>query len=227
MLKRFGKHPRMQAMLGQLLAYYLLFVRKTSRVVDTGEDPLARLDEHAPFIATFWHGEHFMASFGKGHFHFTTLISRHGDGEINAVAASYLGIETIRGSGNPKRIGKDKGGAAAFRSMMKVLKSGNCVASTADIPKIARVAGAGLILLAQRSGRPIVPMAYVTSRRIRLNSWDRASINLPFSRIGFVTGKPLYIDSDLDEDALEKHRLALQDALNAVTERAYALAEGR
>ena len=65
---------------------------------------------------------------------------------------------------------------------LTALKEGYNVAMTADVPKVARVAGLGVVKLAQHSGRPIYPVAMASSRRIELDNWDRSAINLPFSR---------------------------------------------
>jgi lysophospholipid acyltransferase (LPLAT)-like uncharacterized protein len=70
---------------------------------------------------------------------------------------------------------------------------------TADIPKRARVAGPGIIALARASGRPIHPIAVVTSRRIDFKSWDRASIGLPFGRGAIVVGEAIRVDRHADE----------------------------
>ena len=59
---------------------------------------------------------------------------------------------------------------------------------TADVPKVARIAGLGVVKLAQHSGRPIYAVAMASSRRIELDNWDRSAINLPFSRMGLVAG---------------------------------------
>ncbi len=83
------------------------------------------------------------------------LVSRHRDGEINAIAAERLGIGTIRGSGNHGSGFVHKGGVAAFQAMLDALNEGYSVALSADVPKVSRVAGLGIIKLAQMSGRPI------------------------------------------------------------------------
>ena len=79
--------------------------------------------------------------------------------------------------------------------MLRALGDGEMVVMTADVPKIARVCGAGIITLAQMSGRPIVPVAVVTSRRIDFNSWDRASLGLPFGRGAIVVGEPVHVSA--------------------------------
>jgi lysophospholipid acyltransferase (LPLAT)-like uncharacterized protein len=153
------------------------------------------------------------------------LVSRHRDGEINAVAAERLGIGAIRGSGNHGGGFVGKGGVSAFKEMLSALEEGYNVALTADIPKVARVAGLGVVKLASASGRPIYPIAIATRRRLELNNWDRTAINLPFGPGGGVAGEPIRVAANADSAALETARRALEAALNAATARAYALAD--
>src|SRR6202030_3375690 len=114
----------------------------------------------------------------------------------------------------------------AFKSMMDALADGWNMALTADVPKVSRVAGPGIIKLASATGRPIFPVALATSRRIVLDSWDRSAINLPFSRGVTVVGDPIRVPAEAGPEILEQARSALEQALNAATERAYAIADG-
>ena len=93
-----------------------------------------------------------------------------------------------------------------MRAMMRALSDGEMVVMTADIPKISRICGEGIVTLAQLSGRPIVPVAVVTSRRIDFDSWDRASIGLPFGRGAIVLGEPVHVPREADAQALESLR---------------------
>jgi lysophospholipid acyltransferase (LPLAT)-like uncharacterized protein len=154
------------------------------------------------------------------------LISRSADGAINARAAARLGLGLIRGSGGSADSMHRKRGAPAFREMLRALEQGATVALTADVPKTSRVAGPGIVRLARHSGRPIVPVAVVTSRRLTLNSWDRASLNLPFGRMAMVGGAPIFVPDTDDPEILEAKRKAVEDELNAVHARAFALADG-
>jgi lysophospholipid acyltransferase (LPLAT)-like uncharacterized protein len=111
--------------------------------------------------------------------------------------------------------------------MMRLLKRGENVAMTADVPKVARVAGMGIVTLAKHSGRPIVPLGMGTSRRVRLANWDRTCINLPFGRMVMVRGEPIRVARDADDAALEAARRAVEASLIEVDARAYAIADGR
>jgi lysophospholipid acyltransferase (LPLAT)-like uncharacterized protein len=99
------------------------------------------------------------------------------------------------------------------------------VALTADVPKVSRVAGGGIVRLARDSGRPIYPIAIASSRRVELDNWDRSAINLPFSRMAGVVGDPVRVSADATDADLEEARRAVEDRLNAATARAYALAD--
>jgi lysophospholipid acyltransferase (LPLAT)-like uncharacterized protein len=173
-----------------------------------------------------WHGQHFLSPFvRRPEDRAKVLVSRHRDGEINALAAEHLGIGTIRGSGHLNGGFIHKGGVSAFKEMLDALADGYSVALTADVPKVARVVGLGIIKLASVSGRPIYPIAIATRRRLELNNWDRTTINLPFGRGGRVAGEPLRVPPDADAATLESARRALEAALEAVTARAYAIAD--
>jgi lysophospholipid acyltransferase (LPLAT)-like uncharacterized protein len=149
------------------------------------------------------------------------LISRHRDGEFNALAAERLGIETIRGSGDHGSAFNRKGGVGAFKEMVRALEEGYNMALTADVPKRSRIAGLGIIMLARESGRIIMPFAMATSRFIRLNNWDRTTINLPFGRGALVGGEPIAVPADADAQMMEMLRARLEATLNDATRRAY------
>jgi lysophospholipid acyltransferase (LPLAT)-like uncharacterized protein len=153
------------------------------------------------------------------------LISWHRDADINAIAAEELGMATIRGSGDHDGRFDRKGGVRAFIAMRDALEQGWNMVVTADVPKVARVAGRGIVLLARSSGRPIYPVGIATSRRISLNNWDRSTINLPFSRGAIVLGAPVRVPDAADDDVIESCRREVELSLNAATSRAYALVD--
>ena len=190
-------------------------------------DAYRMYDTDQPVIIGMWHGQHFLLPFLRRHYRFKVLISRHMDGEINAIAAERLGIGTVRGSGDHGRRFQAKGGVAGFKGMIESLADGCNMALTADVPKISRVAGLGIIKLAQISGRPIFPISLATSRRIVLDNWDRSEINLPFGRGAIVIGDPIRVPTDADAQTLEQRRGELETALNAASDRAHLLADGR
>ena len=213
---------------GLVMARYLGLVRRTNRFVVEPADADAHVERLMPAIAAMWHGQHFMVHFAKrSEDRAASLVSRSGDGEINAVALRHVGVRAIRGSGARGRSVRAKGGISATRAMLRALEGGEMVVMTADIPKIARRCGEGIVTLARLSGRPIVPVAVVTSRRIDFDSWDRASLGLPFGRGAMVISDPVFVERNADSAALERARLAVEAGLDRVHERAYHLVGSR
>jgi lysophospholipid acyltransferase (LPLAT)-like uncharacterized protein len=214
----------LQLAVGVLAAEYLRLVWLTNKFSFDPPDVYAIVEPQMPAILAFWHGQHFMTPFIKtkeGH-RGKVLISRHRDGEFNAIAVERLGIGTIRGSGDHGSAFHRKGGVGAFKEMVRALEDNYNVALTADVPKRSRVAGLGIIMLARESGRPIMPFAMTTSRFIRLKNWDRTTINLPFGRGALVGGDIIMVPPDADTETMEKLRAQLEATLNDATRRAYA-----
>src|SRR5580692_1956386 len=207
-----------QRAVGFLAAEFLRLVWLTNRFSYDLVEP------QIPAIFAFWHGQHFMTPFikTKASHRGKVLISRHRDGEFNAIAAERLGIGTIRGSGDHGSAFHRKGGVGAFKEMVRALREDYSVALTADVPKRSRVAGLGIIMLARESGRPIMPFAMATSRFIRLKNWDRTTINLPFGRGALVGIGEISVPPDADGETMEKLRVQLEQILNEATRRAYA-----
>ena len=121
-LRRLVDFPWVQRSIGVAAAEYLRFVWQTSEFGIDPADIYTRVRPDLPAIVAMWHGQHFMMPFFKRKEHLVkVLISRHRDGEINAVAASRLGVEPIRGSGTSGRDFLRKGGVAGFEQMLDAL----------------------------------------------------------------------------------------------------------
>ncbi len=115
-LKRFARSRPVQTTVGVLAAEYLRFVWNTSRTVLEPADIYERMVPNLPLIIAMWHGQHFMVPFIRRGHPAKVLISRHRDGEMNAVAAERLGVGTIRGSGDASGRFDLKGGVGASAS---------------------------------------------------------------------------------------------------------------
>lgn len=214
-----------QRAVGFLAAEYLRLVWRTNKFVLEPPDIYSRVEPRMPGILAFWHGQHLMTPFikTKESYRAKVLISRHRDGEYNAIVAERLGIKTIRGSGDHGSAFHRKGGVGAFKEMVRALEDNYNVALTADVPKRARIAGLGIIMLARESGRPIMPFAMATSRYVRLDNWDRTTINLPFGRGALVGIREINVPPDADSATMENLRQDLEATLNEATRRAYEL----
>ena len=211
-----------------LVALYFWIVRRTNfLIIDPPQKFHEPIDQNQTIIFALWHGEHFLCPYlyRRGD-KMSVLVSTHRDGEIVARTGFYAGFKAIRGSGDHGREFVRKKALQAFATMVNCLQKGSSsIILTADVPKVSRVAGLGIVKLAKHSQRPIVPAAIATSRRRRLANWDRTCINLPFGRMVIARGEPIFVSPDADGAELEAARMAVQASLDAVTERAYALAD--
>lgn len=228
MLKSLLRRVWAQNAISALVAGYMRLVRASARITRHPDDLYQQIEPTMPAILAMWHGEHITSPLMVlPHHKIKVLISRHRDGEINARTIMRLGIGVIRGSGSHGQTAHHKRGAGAMFEMLRALDQGWNVASTADVPKIAKQAGRGVVLLAKLSGRPIYPLMAVAQRRLAFpRAWDQAKLPLPFSRVALVMGEPILVAADADDAALEAARQALEAGLNAAMERAYALADG-
>jgi len=201
------------ALVAWLFARCTGLVYATSRWQTLGrEEADALLGAGRPFIVAFWHGRLMMAPQGwRAEPVMHVVVSRHRDGESIARAVRHLGVATIRGS-------RTRGGAAALRASLRLLREGGYLGITPDGPRGPRMrVQPGIIALARLSGVPIVPATYAVSRRRVAGSWDRFVIALPFSRGIYLWGQPIHVAADADEAALERARLLLEERLNALT----------
>jgi lysophospholipid acyltransferase (LPLAT)-like uncharacterized protein len=227
-LRRIGRQHWAKAAIGVAAAEYIRFVDRTVRLTVEPADAYDRVEADMPVIIAFWHGQHLLATNARrSAYKVKMLVSMHHDGDVNAIAAQRLGVGTIRGSGNHAGGFVHKGGVAAFQGMIDALAEGWSVALSADVPKVSRKVGLGIIKLAQITGRPIHAIAIATTHRVVLNNWDRSTINLPFGRGAGVVPEAVRVAADADETALEAARRLLEDRLNAATARAYAIVDRR
>ncbi len=224
-----GSRPFQRAV-GFTAAEYLRLVWKTTRFTVVPDGIMQRMVHDFPAVVGVWHGEHYLAPLVRtlaGDYPFKVLVSRHRDGEINAVVAERLGMGVIRGSGSHGGGGVvKKGGVGAFYKMLSELERGSSVTMTADVPKVSRRAGRGIVRLAAASGRPIFVTSVATRNRLVLDTWDRSELNLPLGRGAIVMCGPFRVPRDADEEALEGVRRMIEAELNGASAKARAIVAG-
>lgn len=151
------------------------------------------------------------------------LVSKSADGELITQIVARLGFPSIRGSRADEDSRGEKGGASAFREMVKWIKGGNAMAITPDGPKgPAQIMGEGTPMLARVTGAQVLLIGMACHPCIRFKSWDRTVFPLPFGKAALVWDGPF--TAGRDDDPVELAKL-WGDKLNAVTERAEALVQ--
>ena len=196
------------------LAYGLISViGRTSRIRYFGLENLLSVNAaNRGFIYTFWHQRQVVFTYTHRDLGASVLVSRSRDGGIISKTMELSRIAAIRGSSS-------RGGSAAAKEMIGLLKSGRSVGITPDGPKgPARTIKPGVLTLAQLSGCPILPLTNAVSRKLTLKkSWDKFQVPLPFSDIVIGYAKPIYVMPDDDPEEISAQ---LRASLDAITHQA-------
>jgi 3-deoxy-D-manno-octulosonic-acid transferase len=208
-----------------ILANYIKLAIRSSTVVADPPDFVARAKELHPSIIALWHGQFLLLpGIYPPEIPGRAMVARHDDAEALARVLRHFKLGLIRGAGSGTRR-HDRGGAEAAHGAVASLRENVSIAMTADVPPgPARKCGLGIVTIGSLSGRPIVPFAVATSRYAAVNSWDRMTFNLPFSKLGIVMGDPIPVPPEASREVLEDYRKRVEAALNETTVKAYALA---
>jgi lysophospholipid acyltransferase (LPLAT)-like uncharacterized protein len=163
-----------------------------------------------PLILCFWHRGIFPSTWAFRNQQIGVLSSVSFDGEYTSRIISRFGYVPIKGSST-------RGGVRAFIASRKRLHQGLTVASTTDGPRgPAYVAKPGPVLLASKSGVPLVAFHIGLEDPWILNSWDRLMMPKPFSRALLCMSRMILVPRDADESQLEKLHGELQAAQERV-----------
>jgi len=216
-----------QAAAGWLTAAWLGFCLSTTRWRFENRAAAERVwDEGGGVVVVFWHEQIALSprawEYGRAQ-EPRALISQSHDGEIIAQAIARLGIPPIRGSSGKRTAAgghKDKGGTEALREILRWVKAGNCIAITPDGPRgPRRELAEGAIVLARLTRAPVIMLGIAAKPSIRLGTWDRSILPLPFARGVVVYGEPFV---ETGEDS-EQVRAGWKAKLDALADRAEAL----
>lgn len=147
------------------------------------------------------------------------LVSPSVDGEVPAAIARRLGADVIRGSST-------RTGAKALRDYYRLLVNENVSpVITPDGPTgPPRRFKPGGLLLAQISGRPLLPMAFAASSAWHFG-WDDFVLPRPGSRIAIAIGAPVSIGRSValgEAPVLEQWQLRLEQELAVLSQQAEA-----
>ena len=201
-----------------LASAYLRFVGLTSRIIWVNRDIREELEAAGRgFIYAFWHGRQvFLVYLHENDNRLHPLVSQSRDGELISRVCRSFGMETVRGSSS-------RGGTEAVLELKTLVEKGDRVSFTPDGPRgPLRQVQPGVVYLAQKTGCPIVPVAYGANRRwVFKGSWDEFIVPKPMNRISMIYGEPLYVKPG---DDLKKKAGELRAALMHVSQQADSVA---
>jgi lysophospholipid acyltransferase (LPLAT)-like uncharacterized protein len=227
-LRPFVSRPLMRLNLALFPVCYRLYMRlvwATSAIHDKG---LSRLFEisaaHNGAVGLLWHEEVSTVAWGYAYMGFRphTLASLSNDGAVITRLLERCGFVVFRG-GSSERDSRRRGDVTPqliehMRKTDGVIYGLTVDGSKGPPYRIKR----GGIVVARECGKPIVLVRTWYRRCLRLSTWDRSAIPLPFNRIHYYLEGPFFPPPDADTEAgLERFRLALESALVALAARSY------
>jgi len=208
------KHQKLGHRIGRIIRHWTATLRVT--VDDTAGALSGKLGD-TPCIYLLWHNR--VSSAPAVWMRISplprpiiVLASPSKDGAVVASAMEALGMRAVRGSSSRR-------GAAALVAMKREIDSGCDAALTPDGPKGPRYQlQPGVVKLAQATGAWIVPVHLVCPRAIRLKTWDRIVLPLPFSSVTLRTAPALRVEKQLDDETFENERQRIEAALLSITD---------
>lgn len=158
-------------------------------------------------IYAAWHSRLLLGMYAYRNHGINVLVSQSRDGELLARALSRFGFTATRGS-------TSRGAIGSLKHLAEILAEGKNVMIAPDGPRGPREqAQLGVIQLAYLTGAPIIPWTWSGDRMIRLNSWDRLRVPLPFGQCKFWTGNPIEVVRKSSREDLELRRKTLEAEL--------------
>jgi len=188
---------------------YIWLVGRTSKIIVKNYfayDWLAK--NKKPVIFAFWHGRQIPLVWSHRKKNIQILVSQSKDGEYISGITGKFGSGAVRGSSS-------RDGTKALVGMIKKGREGFSLAFTPDGPRgpLCEVQP-GVILAAQKTGLPIIPLASSAKRKYVIKHWDEFCIPYPFNKIAVCHGEPIYVS---ENDDLEKKSQELKKAIDDIT----------
>ena len=185
-------------LIGMTLRFQVTNPEYEEEIISAGKQP----------IYTFWHDRMLAGTYffrGRG---IVVLSSQSFDSEYTARCIQRFGYGIVKGSST-------RGAVQGLVGLIRVMKKGAPAGFTVDGPKGPRhIAKAGPVLLAKKTGNPILPFVVECRSFWRLRSWDRLQIPKPFSRANIILSTPIFVGADAEDHELEEIRSRLQEALD-------------
>jgi lysophospholipid acyltransferase (LPLAT)-like uncharacterized protein len=190
---------------------FVNLIGKTTRIKVEGWTnwEMATSNGHIP-IYTFWHNQLILAAYFWRRRNIVVMTSRSFDGEYIARVLQRFGCGVARGSST-------RGAIGALVEMVKLMRGGLPMAFTIDGPKGPRyVAKMGAVMLAKKTGHPILPFSIIPSRFLEIPSWDKLQVSVPFSQATVKIAPPIWVPSNADDSLIQSKRDELQKVLDSI-----------
>ena len=169
-------------------------------------------DGHLP-IHTFWHDRILASTYFFRDRRIIVLSSKSLDSEYTARCIQRFGFGIVKGSSS-------RGAVGGLVGMIRMMKNGFPAAFTIDGPQGPRYeVKMGPVLLAKKTGNPVLPFVIECKRFWRLGSWDKLQVPRLFTRAAVIFGEPIYVAPKGGDEELEAKLRELQSSLDELVKR--------
>lgn len=175
-----------------------------------GRENLEKVLAEGAAVVPFWHYSVFYILYHLRQYPGVAMVSASRDGEYIARVAELLGFETVRGSAN-------RFGVRALKGLVDQVKKGKNAGIVADGSQgPALKVQPGAVLLAAKSGSPIMPIVWAVKRYKAFHSWDRTVLPMPFTPMVLQYGDLIYVEKKLTSALVEEYRQRLETEMNTM-----------
>lgn len=190
-----------------ILRALFLTVRVEHQKVAPDGTPYAPAQGSQRYCFCLWHDAIITALFSLKTYKLAGLISRHQDGTYLTHAIRMLGITPVRGSAS-------RGGAQATKQLFDRPDLHVCI--TPDGPRgPRRVMKDGIVYIASRTGRPVVPTTLAATRYWSVpGGWSDMVIPKPFATVLLLAGSPIEVPPDLSRQEISEVTEQIQQEMD-------------
>lgn len=175
-----------------MLCYSLHISAKNEKAIEE------LVNQNKRFVIAFWHGTMLYPWYYFKGQKILGITSKSKDGDLLAKTLKNWKYTVVRGSSS-------KGGDIALGIMVDFAKNEGSVAITPDGPKGPKEKfKAGAVVVAKKSGIPLVLMGVAYDKKVKLKSWDRFEVPKPFSRVSVIFSEPIEVSPNLSYDETSK-----------------------
>jgi len=139
------------------------------------------------------------------------MVSASRDGGFLTAILQCFKVQPVRGSSSRR-------GPQALLELTTWAERNYDLALTPDGPRgPAYVVQEGVMSLAQVTGLPILPCSYYVAWKLRVKTWDRFQVPLPFSRCEVIVEKPVRVPREATHEEREDLRRQLEHTLKCIS----------
>jgi lysophospholipid acyltransferase (LPLAT)-like uncharacterized protein len=175
---------------------YMWLVYRTSRVEVLGPNPAIVRREFGRGVFPIWHDEVFFVAYSFGKYEPDTLASHGDSGSIIARMLELCGFRVFRGGSST---GDQRRSVSVLRELIAHMKAepGVLYGITTDGSKgpLYRMKK-GAVVIAVETGAPLIVEKTWCRRYLRLPTWDRTLVPLPFNHIVHAFAGPIWASGD-------------------------------